>query len=518
MKKIRILLPVLMAALMLITMSFAAACKKKDSDGDVTTELLSIALNTDNVKKEFEKGEPFESEGLVVTASLKHSDKETAELKVLEKNEYNVDSSSFNSSVIGEYSINVSYRLDGIRKEASYSVTVIEEKPKFEGLEVTLSEGTRDTYTLSMASKSATIDVSKIVVKEVDENGVVIDQPITDYEVALYNGAEKIEIPENNRVRVEEGGTYQIWASKPSSTIQGYTLRGFVRIYVLNAMTKLEVTGEDSVFTQAAGRIDLVTPTWEYTLTYANGKTKILTPSDVVIDGYNPKIGTDSTEEAGKPADDKGKQEVTATYNSVNAKGEAEKIECVRVVTVTGKYTPNKLEFNASEMMSIEGSGNKQDIIESGYYFTAIDSSENVIAGPGNYGNESLGYILMQANSTDGSNLAIQTTNNQGNKVLGLDKTFSLRLDLAGTAKQDCRNIKLNLVGKAAVTVVAASNSGGNVRTLALYNEEFMPIDESFEADKIAMHTFEVSEAGTYYLGSMNSGMSVYYILIEYED
>ncbi|MDE6613054.1 MAG: bacterial Ig-like domain-containing protein, partial [Clostridia bacterium] len=514
MKKIRILLPVLLAALMLITMSFAAACKKKDSDADVTTELLSITLNTDNVKKEFEKGELFESEGLVVTATLKHSDKETPELKVLEKNEYNVDSSSFNSDIEGNYSIKVTYSYEGVRKEANYTVNVVAMIVTFEGLEVTLAEGTRDTYTLNMGSKSATIDVSKIVVKEVDENGLVIDEPITDYEVAIYNGAEKLEIPENNRVRVEEGGTYQIWASKPSANIPGYTLRGFVRVYVLNAMTKLEVTGEDAVFTQAAGRIDLVTPTWIYTLTYANGVTKTLNPSDVVIDGYNPKIGADSTEEAAKPADDRGKQEVTATYNSVNAKGEAEKIDCVRMVTVTGKYTPNKLEFNASEMMSIE-SGNKQDIIESGYYFTAIDSNENVIASPGKYGDESLGYILMQANSTDGSNLAVQTTNNQGNKVLGLDKTFSLRLDLAGTAKQDCRNIKLNLVGKAAVTVVAASNSGGNVRTLALYNEDFMPIDESFEADKIAMHTFEVSEAGTYYLGSMNSGMSVYYILIE---
>ncbi|MDE6105240.1 MAG: bacterial Ig-like domain-containing protein [Clostridia bacterium] len=517
MKKLRILLPVLMAAMMLLTISFAAACKKKDSDGGATTELVSITLNTDNVKKEFEVGDAFDAEGLVVTATLKHSDKTDPEEKVLDKSEYNVNSSAFDSSVEGNYNIIVSYSYEGVRKDANYTVSVVSMIVTFEGLEVKLAEGARDTYNLTMVSKSATIDVSKIVVKEVDENGVVIDEPITDYDIELYNGATKIDIPENNKVKVEEGGTYQIWASKPSAKHDGYTLRGFVRIYVMNAMEKLEVTGDDSVFTQAAGRLDKVTTTWAYTLTYANGKTKALTPADVTITGYNPKIGALSTEEASKPENDRGKQEVTATYNAVDAKGAAEQITCTRMVTVTGKYTPNKLEFNASEMLTID-TGTKQDILDSGYYFTAINSSEQQIAGPDDYSDLSLGYILMQANSTDGSNLAVQTTNNQGSSVTGLDKTFSKRLDLAGTSKPDCRSIKLNLVKKAAITVVAASNSGGNARTLALFNEEFMPIDESFEADKIAMHTFEVSEAGTYFLGSMNSGMSVYYILIEYED
>ena len=512
MKKLRILLPVLMAAMMLLTISFAAACKKKD--GEITTELVSITLNTDNVKKEFEMGDAFDAEGLVVTATLKHSDKAEPEEKVLEKSEYNIDSSAYNSSVEGNYNIIVSYSYGDVRKEANYSVTVVGMIVAFEGLEVKLAAGAIDTYNLTMISKSATIDVSKIVVKEVDENGVVIDEPITDYEVKVYNGAKELEI-ENNKVKAEEGGTYQIWASKPSEKHNGYTLRGFVRIYVLNAMTKLEVTGEDSVFTQAAGRLDKVTTTWNYTLTYANGKTKALTPADVTITGYNPKIGALSTEEASKPADSRGKQEVTATYNAVDAKGAAEQITCTRMVTVTGKYTPNKLEFNA-DMLPLEGS--KKDILDSNYYFTAINSSEQQIAGPDDYSDLSLGYILMQANSTDGSNLAVQTTNSQGSSVVGLDKSFSKRLDLAGTSKPDCRNIKLNLVGKAAITVVAASNSGGNARTLALFNEEFMPIDEGFETDKIAMYTFEVSEAGTYFLGSMNSGMSVYYILIEYED
>lgn len=485
MKKFKLLLPCLLALVMLLSIPFAAACKKKDKTDKPSLE--SLTLNTDGVTKQFFIGGEFTSEGLAVTANIQHTKPKELEQKVLTAEEYTIDSSAFDSTKAGECVIKVSYTYGEQTAESSYSVEVFGQL--YEGLEVTLASDVSDTVTLSRTRRSATIDVSKIVVKEVDENGIVIDTPISDYTAELYNKGEKIELTDN-KATVDEGGAYQIWASKPSSKIQGYTLRGFARIYVMNALRSLEVNQEDAVFTQPAGRVDVMSPNWTYTLTYANDKTEQLTASDVVVNGVNPKVGSTVA------------KNVTITYSSVNAKGEAVSVETTQAVTVTGEYKPNMLEFNVNNY-DIES-----NIVDERYIYTAT-------AKDGTHPEDgSLGSLQLIVNPNNGD-ATIAAANSLSDNF---DMSFGTRLTLNGTATKDGRNVKLNLVGSAIVTVVAASNSSSSERIMALFDSEFIPIDETFGATTIARHEFVIDAAGTYYLGSMNAGMNIYYILVEYTD
>lgn len=130
MKKLKFLLPLILALAMALTIPFAAACKKDDKKGGdepggenpplvVATEVLSISLNTDDVKTEFYTGEAFNASNLVVNAVVKKSDKtetETVNVSTLAK----VNSAAYNRNKMGTYSIKVSYE----GKTASYNVNV----------------------------------------------------------------------------------------------------------------------------------------------------------------------------------------------------------------------------------------------------------------------------------------------------------------------------------------------------------------------------------------------------------
>jgi len=485
----------LLAAVMLFTVAFAVACKKdnKDKKEDdpnipidpvVTSELISISVDTSNLKKEYLVGEEFSSEGLVVKASIKKSDAQTAEEKTLSASEYILDSSAYVKDNAGTYTIKVSYTLEKVTKEASFDVTV--RKYNFAGLEVKWI-GNTDTYTLNSDIQSATIDISKIEVREVDNNGIVINELVTDYDLELYNGNEKIEIGDTTKIRVNKGGTYQLWASKPSTKVDGYTLRGFVRVYVINDIKSLEVdtTVTTSVFEQPAGREDLMSSTWQYKLTYANGQIEQLTASDVVIENLYPKISGNGT--------------AKITYNTVNAKGVPVSKTCNVPFNITGKYSPDMIIFNASTMEL----GTYNTVLTDS--FTATKGDETELISP-----DELGKIEILS-STDGDVQVIDG----GLTMDGL--SLSKILDLRGKGDAVKRSIKINLVGAAAVTVYAVSGSTANERTLALYDDTYFPIDESFKVSKTAKHTFMIDKAGEYYLGSLSGGIRVYYILVEYE-
>ena len=130
MKKLKFLLPLILALAMVLTVPFAAACKKRNKNGGgdggevppppvVTTEVISISLDTAGVKKEFYTGESFSYSGLVVNALVKDSNKtetETRNVTALAK----INAGAYNRDKMGTYNIGVSYE----GKTASYSVNV----------------------------------------------------------------------------------------------------------------------------------------------------------------------------------------------------------------------------------------------------------------------------------------------------------------------------------------------------------------------------------------------------------
>lgn len=125
MKKLKLVLPVLMAAIMVLAIPFTFACKKKpQNSGNNVTKLQSIDLDLTYAKTEYYLGENFSAEGLVVRATVLKPNAKEAETVELESNEYVIDWSAFSKSAVAEYPIKVSYTLGEDTLTKSYNVRV----------------------------------------------------------------------------------------------------------------------------------------------------------------------------------------------------------------------------------------------------------------------------------------------------------------------------------------------------------------------------------------------------------
>ena len=95
-------------------------------------------------------------------------------------------------------------------------------------------------------------------------------------------------------------------------------------------------------------------------------------------------------------------------------------------------------------------------------------------------------------------------------------KTYTKVLKLEGKGNTSYRSIKMELTGAATIKVIAKNNSTSE-RKLGLLNKDGEAI-QSYAAPtgNANVLTFTVSNAGTYYISSLNSGINVYGIIIEY--
>jgi len=249
----------------------ASACSTDSESAVETFTFDSIELNLGSVKSKFYLDEQFNSEGLEVTGIFVGS-KGSEEKRDL-TGQANVDSTSFNGSVKGKYEIKVSATSDGVTKNASYSVEVLNERR--EGLLVTHPDGSRiKTINIDASNPTASIDPSDIVVNLIEANQNKGE--ITDYDVKVYKEADEI-----TSFTGLGSGTYQIWVSKESSKVQGFLLEDFVLIYVVENVSDFKfVSGET---TQNIG-IDTITKTWTYQITHSTSTTPVtLTADDVTV-------------------------------------------------------------------------------------------------------------------------------------------------------------------------------------------------------------------------------------------
>lgn len=90
--------------------------KTTDGEGEKPSPAVLSAIEVEGGKREYQIGEEFDYETLVVTLV-----DETE--KILAKDEYEIDFSSFNNSVPGEYLIVVHYKEDA-EINAEYTVSV----------------------------------------------------------------------------------------------------------------------------------------------------------------------------------------------------------------------------------------------------------------------------------------------------------------------------------------------------------------------------------------------------------
>ncbi len=209
MKKIKLFLPVVFALVVICAMSLFA-CKKT---GQGT--LQSVEVTGEPYKTVFLLGEEFSSAGIEVTAKFSNS------TKILTDEEYELDSSAYNANKEGTYEIKISYTYNGVTADTSYDVEVKE--TVYEGLYITI-EGEAQDHILYL---------SQVIVKEVDKDGVVKEDALdsSEYTIKIYNGSTEFDY-DGSEVVYLPNGTYQIWAFKDSSTVEGYILKNFAFITV----------------------------------------------------------------------------------------------------------------------------------------------------------------------------------------------------------------------------------------------------------------------------------------------
>lgn len=118
MKKLKVLLSAVLTCVFAVALFALVGC------GGTSYELQSIQVDATEAKTEYTIGEQFTSEGLKVTANRLNTDDGSEETVDVPLSDVSIDSSAFNSSAAGEYTITVSYTLDEITESDSYTVTV----------------------------------------------------------------------------------------------------------------------------------------------------------------------------------------------------------------------------------------------------------------------------------------------------------------------------------------------------------------------------------------------------------
>ena len=128
---------------------------------------------------------------------------------------------------------------------------------------------------------------------------------------------------------------------------------------------------------------------------------------------------------------------------------------------------------------------------------------------------------LEISSTTDGElveGTGIYTT--AGMAIEGNNKTvdgvkYTKRLKLPGTMKSDANYIKIEIGSPSKIVVIAISGNGSETRPLKLVDASFKDIaSHDVPGDAAAKYEYSVEAAGTYYLGSGNKGINIYYIAV----
>jgi hypothetical protein len=111
------------------------------------------------------------------------------------------------------------------------------------------------------------------------------------------------------------------------------------------------------------------------------------------------------------------------------------------------------------------------------------------------------------------SSLAIDSNNKSLNGL-----SFTQRLKLNGTGAINKNSLKFVVTGPATITVYAITSSSSALdRTLSLYDSTYTTALSTTGGipNAVTEYSFEVSEAGTYYLGG-SAAINLYYITVVY--
>ena len=499
MKKLKSLLLFFVCGLVACAMAIPlAACNQTGGGGgggDGSSEdnrvLQSITVDSFDAKVNFAVGEEFSYEGLTVTANylVLGESITTATEDVTSKVDY--DTSEFDSSKAGTYTVYLSYTYRKVTMYGDYNVNVLSDlEGTIAGLEVTY-DGARQ-IDLTAENPTATIDLTKIKVTRmsgdtVDDVGETI-LPESNYTLSYSKDGGALTAVEAGATSLSglTKGVYSIYAlSTYTLGNETFEMSGFVTVFVVDSLASIAKDEGGTLTYDYGADVNTIGSDWTFTATYGSGATEKLKAEDV---DFGERVN-----------DSEGENSVTVSYTEEVLKYDAEADDAVTDsvtvdcdVTYTIGENPNAgttYEKTTTVNITELGIANSDSITES------IDLSGD-------------GKIMAMASSSKEIRI-----NDNSKKIDGFE--FGRRLQLRGAGTADERSIKLSIEGPAEIIVYGMSATSNSVRTLSLYDGEFANPSQgqSNDGNAIQKFTYTVDEAGTYYLAGDN-GMNIYYISI----
>lgn len=512
MKRTKLLLSVLASCLLAFVMVFAAACDKgktgsvrpapvvpekpagdlgiTEGTSDDTKSLLGIEVVTP-AKRAYKLSEQFSSSGMQVRVTYLNStvapdplDPEANLIKETLSTGFTVDSSDFDNTRVGVYTIYVSYTYLGVTRTTSYTVNVTGDDPAYGGIVAKLASGKSDSHNLT--GESVVIPDDTVAVYEIQANGSEASTPLAadKYDVNLYLGSKKIA---NNTA--SENGVYSLVVTLKEDA----TKQDFLPVYVVNPVTGISLIQDaaGARYSQASGNTDKMSGTWQYTLTYSNSSTKTIKGDNA---GLSVQIDTRTVQED---------QTATVTYAEKDAKGVEHKVTCHVTYTITeATGIPDEpLEINIGSLVSAE-------TLSATTYTSEVQLGQN-------------DAITVSVLASSSASVAVDS-----NKKSYEDFTSTHRLKLGGKGTNEFRSIKIETVCAVTVTVYMMSSSSSDSRQVGIWLGVFdpNPTDGVATSPVVAVqtvggaslekHVYEISAEGIYYLTAVSGGLNIYGIIV----
>ena len=504
MKKLKSLLLFFVCGLVACAMAIPlAACNQTGGGGggDGSSEdnrvLQSITVDSFDAKVNFAVGEEFSYEGLTVTATYQVLGTSITTAVEDVTNKVDFDTSEFDSSKAGTYTVYLSYTYGTVTMYGDYNVNVLSDlEGTIAGLEVTY-DGARQ-IDLTAENPTATIDLTKIKVTRmsgdtVDDVGETI-LPEGNYTLSYSKDGGALTAVEAGATSLSglTKGVYSIYAlSTYTLGNETFEMSGFVTVFVVDSLASIAKDEGGTLTYDYGADVNTIGSDWTFTATYGSGATVKLNAEDV---DFGERVN-----------DNEGENSVTVSYTEEVLKYDSEADDAVTDsvtvdcdVTYTIGENPNP-DPGPSELTDVEFNVNDLEI----------------------------GDITANTNLTADGKISVAATAEKAVTVDANDKTyggidFTRRLKLNGKGSDTERSVKLLVEGDATIKVYALSGSSSEDRSLNLYDSEFKSlITDQIAAGKptdadLSELTYSVS-AGTYYLAS-DKAVNIYYILIDYAD
>lgn len=507
MKKLKSLLLFFVCGLVACAMAIPlAACNDGTGGGgggDGSSEdnrvLQSITVDSFDAKVNFAVGEEFSYEGLTVTANylVLGESITTATEDVTSKVDF--DTSEFDSSKAGTYTVYLSYTYRKVTMYGDYNVNVLSDlEGTIAGLEVTY-DGARQ-IDLTAENPTATIDLTKIKVTRmsgdtVDDVGETI-LPEGNYTLSYSKDGGALTAVEAGATSLSglTKGVYSIYAlSTYTLGNETFEMSGFVTVFVVDSLASIAKDEGGTLSFDYGADVNTIGSDWTFTATYGSGATVKLKAEDV---DFGERVN-----------DSEGENSVTVSYTEEVLKYDAEADDAVTdSVTVDCDVTYTIGENpNAGQEVTETVEMNMADV------FNAIGASGTIANG-------------TELVTSQVSESGITVVNADGMKIntSNAGEGLTHRLQFGGGVSGSALAIEVK--GSATITAIFRSSSGGASRQIGLFTD----MDSDAVAPETTLQTinanqdnstdtvtFTVSDAGTYYLGSASSGVNMYYIKVE---